>query len=384
MANKRALSGAEAIAYAMRQINPDVVALYPITPQTPIAETFAKHVSDGLVDTELILTESEHSSLSAVIGASASGVRAMTATASQGLLYMYEMLSVASGLRLPIVMAVANRAISSPINIHCDHSDSMSALDQGWLQFYCESSQEAYEMMLFALRLSESVNLPSMVCIDGFITSHCVEPVVVFEDNLVKKFIGEYTPKHYLLDTKNPITVGPLVPPHSYFEVRSEMFNAFNDVKSNFNFISKEFKKIFKKDIKIFEDYFASDSDIVLIVLSSSASTSKQVIDKFREQGKKVGLLRPILLRPFFYEEYFKILKNAKQIIVLERAESPGSFSPIYKDLVVSFYGSKFSPQIYSYVFGLGGRDLYEKDIEDLISSFIKKKIPKERYIGLK
>ena len=186
---KLGLNGGEAIAFALKQINPEVFAMYPITPQTPIIESYAKFVANGLVDTEIIRTESEHSALSATIGASASGVRAVTATASQGLMYMFEALSVASGLRLPIVMPVANRAISAPINIHCDHSDSMSTLDQGWMQVYCENAEEAYNMTLFSLRLAESVYLPIMVCIDGFYTSHNMEIVNVYDDKTVKEFI---------------------------------------------------------------------------------------------------------------------------------------------------------------------------------------------------
>ena len=378
--NKKALTGGEAIAYAMKQINPEVVAMYPITPQTPVIESFAKFVADGKVNSELIRTESEHSALSVTVGASSAGVRAMTATASQGLLYMFEMLPVASGLRLPIVMPVVNRATSAPINIHCDHSDSMSAVDQGWIQFYCINAQEAYELTLFALRLSEAVLLPTMVCIDGFITSHNLVGVELFEDDLVKSFIGEFKPAYSLLDTENPITVGALALTDYYFEIRAQMFEAFNKVKEKFIDISKEFEEKFNKRIKVFEDYFASNADIVLVVLSSTAGTAKEVIDRLRKDGKNVGLLRPILYRPFLYDEYSKVLKNAKKIIVLERSEGPGSFPPLYKDISLA----KGNAEVYSYVFGLGGREILEEDIEKLIMSFINNKIQKERYVGLR
>ncbi|MFH0906333.1 MAG: pyruvate ferredoxin oxidoreductase, partial [archaeon] len=358
-------------------------------PQTPIIETFAKFEAQGSVDTQIIRVESEHSALSAVIGAAASGSRAVTATASQGLLYMYEMLSVASGLRLPIVMPIANRAISAPINIHCDHSDTMSCLDQGWIQLYCENAQEAYDLTIFAMKLSEKSRLPSMVCIDGFFTSHTVVNVKLFEDNKVKKFIGEYKPNYNLLDTVNPITLGALSLPDSYFEIRVEMFNAFNNLKNDFEIVSKDFKNNFGKEIKICEDYFASNSEIVIIVMSSTAESTKDVIDKLRAKGKSVGLLRPILFRPFIYEEYSKYLKLAKQIIVLDRAEGIGSQAPLYKDICLTIFNnsidkSKEKTKVYSYVFGLGGREFSDRQIEELLLNHLSGKIPKEKYLGLK
>jgi pyruvate ferredoxin oxidoreductase alpha subunit len=382
--NIKAISGGEAIAYAMKQINPEVVAMYPITPQTPIIETYAKFKADALVSSEIIRSESEHSALSAVVGAQASGVRAMTATASQGLLYMYEILGVASGLRLPIVMPIANRAISSPINIHCDHSDSMSASNQGWMQIYCENSQEGYEYTLFSLKLAEKVNLPIMVCIDGFFTSHTVENVELFEDSKVKKFIGKYKPKYNLLDTTNPITIGPLALPNYYFEIRSGMYDAFDDVEKEFENCKKEFKKTFNKNIELFEDYYANKSDVVIIVMSSTAGTTKEVIDKLRKQGKSVGLLKPRLFRPFIYNKYKDILKNAKKVIVLDRAVVPGSLAPLYSEIRQSLFDTKNKPEIYSHVFGIGGRDIFEKDIEELLLKYINNKIPNEKYIGLR
>jgi pyruvate ferredoxin oxidoreductase alpha subunit len=384
--NKIALTGGEAIAYAFKQIGVDVFSMYPITPQTPIIEAFSRFAANGEVDTEIIRTESEHSALSATIGASAAGARAVTATSSQGLLYMYEMLSVASGLRLPIVMPIANRAISAPINIHCDHSDSMSALDQGWMQVYCENAQEAYEMTIFSQKLSEKCYLPIMVCIDGFFTSHNLIPVTIFEDKKVKDFVGEFKPAYNLLDTEKPITVGALALPDSYFEIRKGMFDAFLDVKNNYLSVAKDFKKSFGKDINFYDDYFASTSETVLVVLSSTAQNAKNVIDKLRSQKKNVGLLRPILYRPFLYEEYVKPLSKAKNIIVLERSEGPGSFSPVYKDIVLTIFNSerKDKPQIFSYVFGLGGREISEKEIEDLLLSVLNGKPNKKRYIGIK
>jgi pyruvate ferredoxin oxidoreductase alpha subunit len=381
---KKALSGGEAIAYAIRQINPEVMAMYPITPQTPIVETFSKYCADGLASTKIIRTESEHSALSAVIGAQASGVRAMTATASQGLLYMFEVLGVASGLRLPIVMPIANRAISSPINIHCDHNDSMSARDQGWLQFYCENAKEAYKTMFFALKLSEKVLLPSMVCIDGFFTSHTIEEVTLFNNKDVKRFIKKYKPQYSLLNTNKPITIGPLALPDYYFEIRSCMYDAFDKVEKEIVNIKKEYKEIFGEDFKIYENYYATKSKTVVVVLSSTAGTTKEVINKLRKKELSVGLLKPKLYRPFLYKKYKKLLKNAENIIVLDRSYNPGSNPPLYTDICLSLNELKNKPKIYSYTFGIGGRDIYPKDIEQIIKKVIQNKAPKNKYIGLR
>jgi pyruvate ferredoxin oxidoreductase alpha subunit len=381
---KLPLSGGEAISYALKQIDVDVFSMYPITPQTPIIESYSMHIKNKEVKTEQILVESEHSALSAAIGSAASGARSVTATASQGLMYMYEMLSVASGFRLPIVMPVANRTVSAPINIHCDHSDAMACVDQGWMMVFCENAQEAYEMTIFSFRLAEKVFLPIMVCIDGFYTSHNVENLEVYEDLKVKNFVGEYKTPYNLLDTKNPISVGSLALPNTFFEIKKEMFDAFLDVEEKFIEISKDYKKTFGKEIKIFEEYFTKDAEIILVLLSSAAENAKDVIDKFRKQGKKIGLLRPILFRPFIYKEYLKGLKNAKKIIVLDRAEGPGSFPPLYKDIKLTVCDNPKKQEVFSYVFGLGGRDLLQADIENLLNGFLKGKPLKEKYLGIK
>jgi pyruvate ferredoxin oxidoreductase alpha subunit len=373
MINKKiALSGGEAIAEALRQIEPDVFAMYPITPQTPIIEKYTKFEMQKKVKTKIVCAESEHSALSIAVGASAAGVRATTATASQGLLYMYEMLGVASGLRLPIVMPIANRSTSSPINIHCDHSDSMSALDQGWIQMYCENAQEAYETTIFLQKLAETTYLPAMICIDGFFTSHTVENVFLFDDKKVKGFVGKYKPMYDLLDTTNPITVGSLALPNHQFEIKAEIDLANNTVKKTFKDVAKDFKKTFNQKIEIYEDYFAKDSEVVIVVLSSSAGTVKEVVDNLRQKNISVGLLKPRLYRPFLYEEYRKAFKNAKKIIVLDRSFGYGSVPPLYKDIKICV--SEFSRKIdiYSFVYGIGGRDFYYKDAEEIIMSVIK------------
>jgi pyruvate ferredoxin oxidoreductase alpha subunit len=367
-----ALNGGEAIAHALRQIKYDVFAMYPITPQTPIIEKYCLFDSQKKVKTNIVRAESEHSALSVVIGACAAGVRACTATSSQGLMYMFEMLGVASGLRLPILMPIANRSISAPINIHCDHSDSMSANDQGWIQIYCENAQEAYESTIFAQKLAESVYLPAMVCIDGFFTSHTVENVTLFEDSSVKSFIGEFKPAYDLLDTKNPITIGSLALPNHHFEIKSEVDNALKQVKTEFKNISKNFKQTFGKKIDVYEDYYASQSETVIVVLSSAAGTVKDVVDELREKNVSIGLLKPRLYRPFLYEEYRKAFRNANKIIVFDRSFGYGSVPALFKDIKICV--SEFSRKIdlYSFVFGIGGRDFYSEDVKQILDSILK------------
>lgn len=380
----QALVGGYATAEAMRQINPEVVAAYPITPQTPIIEKFAEFVADKKVDTEFVCVESEHSALSATVGASASGIRAMTATSSQGLALMNEILSVASGLRLPIVMPMVNRALSAPINIHCDHSDSMSTRDLGWIQIFCETAQEAYEYTFLALKLAEKVLLPVMVMQDGFFTSHNVEPVEIYPDEVIKKFIGQYKPKNYLFDLKKPITVGPLVLPDYYFEVKYQEIEAMGGAKKAYLEVGKELKKITGNDYPYFEKYKLDDAEAAIVVSSSSAGTAKVVIDKLRKEGKKVGLLKPILFRPFPQNEIKENLKHLKTLAVLDRSVSFGGEAPLFSEIKNALYPLDKKPKLQSYVFGLGGRDLFEKEVEGVFEELLKNKIGEVKYIGLR
>ena len=295
MSKIKAITGTGAAAEAMKQINPDVVPAFPITPQTAIMQKFASYVADGIVDTEMIRVESEHSAMSCAVGASAAGARVMTATASAGLALMWEIVGVASGLRLPIVMEIVNRALSAPINIHCDHSDSMGARDLGWIQIYSESAQEVYENTLLAIRLAEKVLLPVMVCQDGFITSHGVENVEIFDDNKVKKFIGEHKYPYSLLNIKKPVTHGPLQLQDYYFETRSQQIPAMEDSKKEYLKIGKELSKITKRKYEYFDEYQLKDADIAIVVMNSTAGTTKTAIDRLRKEGKKVGLLKLVI-----------------------------------------------------------------------------------------
>ena len=296
---RKAKTGAECTAEAMRQINPDVVAAYPITPQTKIMHSFSQFVADGDVDTEFITVESEHSAMSACVGSSAAGARTMTATSANGLALMWEIVYIAASTRLPIVMNIVNRALSGPINIHCDHSDSMGCRDSGWIQLYSENGEEVYENTIMAMRIGEhpEVLLPVMVCQDGFITSHGVETVDFFDDETVKNFIGEYKPHYPLLDVEKPVTYGPLDLFDYYFEHKRQQVLAMQNSVKVIREIFDEFGKISGKDYDFFEGYKLEDAEKVIICANSSAGTIRVVVDELRDQGQKVGLLKMRVFR---------------------------------------------------------------------------------------
>ncbi len=379
------LSGADAVAYGMKQINPDVVAAFPITPQTEIMERFEKFYADGEVDTEMIRVESEHSAMSAAVGASAAGARAMTATSANGLALMWEIVYIAASTRLPIVMNVVNRALSGPINIHCDHSDSMGCRDSGWLQIYSENGQEAYENTIFAVRLAEhpKVRLPMMVCQDGFITSHSVEPVEFIEDSKVKKYIGEFKPEFSVLDAEHPITLGPLDLFDYYFEHKRQQIEAMENARKAFLEVAADFEKVCGRKVELFEDYFAKDADYVIVVMSSTAGTAKEVVDKLRKEGRNVGLIRPRLFRPFPYSEIAGALEGKKAVAVMDRACSFGAQAgPLCIEIRSALLSLKKQPEIFSYIFGLGGRDTSMDDIESVFNDLISKKAKPAGYVA--
>jgi pyruvate ferredoxin oxidoreductase alpha subunit len=384
--DKKPLTGAEAAALAMKQINPDIVAAYPITPQTDIMHSFSQFVADGKVDTELIRVESEHSAMSACVGASAAGARVMTATAANGLALMHEIVYIAASTRLPIVMNVVNRALSGPINIHCDHSDTMAERDSGWIQLYCETAQEVYDLTILAMKLAEhkDILLPVMVCQDGFITSHAVEPVGLMEDKKVKKYIGEYKPKYYLLNVKKPITIGPIDFYDFYFEHKRQQVDAMQKTKELYPKLVKEFKKICKKYYDVVEDYKLKDADYVIVTMSSTAGTTKEVVDELRKKGKKVGLLKIRMFRPFPEEEIVKKLKGKKAVAVLDRAASFGAEAPLFSEIRAAFYEESKKPKMSSYVFGLGGREIRPSMIEKVYNELISGKAKKENYLGVR
>ncbi|MGC9357681.1 MAG: pyruvate ferredoxin oxidoreductase [Anaerolineae bacterium] len=373
----KALHGNAATAEAMRQINPDVVAAYPITPSTSIPETFAEFVADGLVDTEFVPVESEHSAMSACVGASAAGGRAMTITASAGLALMWEILYVAASSRLPIVMAVANRALSAPINIHCDHSDSMGARDTGWIQIYSEDAQEAYENLFQAFRIAEhmDVRLPVMVMQDGFITSHSVQRVEIYEDAAIRRFIGDYQPHYPLLDVDNPVTYGPLDFYDYYFEHKRQQIEAMRNAKDVILQVGKEFGEAFGREYGLFETYRLDDADVAIVVLSSTAGTARTAVDRLRDEGLQVGLLKPRVFRPFPGDEMVAALQGVKAIAVMDRSVSFGALDnggPLWLEVAAAAQSRGLQIPIVDYVFGLGGRDTTARDIERIYRHILK------------
>lgn len=362
-----AMTGNNAIAEAMRQINPDVVAAYPITPQTEAVEEFADFVANGKVKTQYVPVESEHSSMSACIGASTAGARTMTATSSAGFALMWEMLPIASGLRTPIVMYVSNRAFSAPLNIHCSHDDTMGGRDTGWVQIYSENAQEAYDNMIQAIRIGEdkSIRLPVMVCMDGFIISHSVERVELLDDNVVQKFIGEFKAEYSLLNVNKPITIGACAMQDYYTEHKYQHSEALLNAKPKILEVAREFAKISNRKYGLFESYKLDDAQYAIVIINSAAGVAKMVVDDLRSKGMKVGLLKPRIYRPFPAEEIREALKKVKAIAVMDRVDSFGTGStPTFTEVKAAMYGLPKSPLMINYVYGLGGRDIKLEDIE--------------------
>ena len=392
MSIRERLSGNEAVATAMKQINPDVVAAFPITPSTEIPQYFSTFVSNGQVDTEFVAVESEHSAMSACIGAEAAGARAMTATSANGLSLMWEMIYIASSLRLPIVLSLVNRAVSGPLNIHNDHSDAMGVRDSGWIMLFSENNQEAYDNTIMAHRIAENkdVMLPLMICQDGFITSHSIENIELIEDSKVKEFVGEYHPEHYLLNKKEPIAVGPLDLQAYLFEHKYQQAEAMRNAKKAIKEVAEDFEKLTGRSYSFFEDYKSQDADYIIVCMNSTAGTTKFVVDKLREKGIKAGLIKVRMFRPFPAEEIAEALKNAKSIAVLDKADSlNGAGGALFEDVTSSmFTNNVFIPTI-NYIYGIGGRDTKVEDIEsvfnDLSNINTNKKVENPyRYLGVR
>lgn len=366
---RKSLTGAQAAAEAMRQADLDVVAAYPITPQTPIVQEYAQFVADGIVKTEMIQVESEHSAMSAVVGSAASGARSSTATSSQGLALMWEIVAIASSLRLPIVMNVVNRSISGPLNIHCDHSDAMAMRDLGWIMLFSENPQEVYYNNILAFRISEDprVFLPVSVNQDGFITSHCVEAVDVFDDNFVKEFIGPYKYPYNLLNFDKPISVGEWAMPSHYFEFRVSVQKAIEGSVPVIEEVFEEFHKKAGVKFDFFEGYMTKDAEIVFVSMNSTSGTVRHVVNKLREKDKKVGAINIRVYRPFVIDKFIKLIPSAKCLAVMDRSLSFGTTgSPLYQDITSGLFSFKKQLIVNDYVYGLGGRDITDKDIEDI------------------
>lgn len=365
---KIALTGGYAVGEAMRQINPDVVSMYPITPQTPIIEYFAKQKANGRVKTELVTVESEHSAMSSCIGSAAAGARTLTASSSQGIMYMFEVLPVAPSMRLPILMAVSNRAISGPINIHGDHSDAMVMREMGWIQLFAETAQEAYDNTLIGMKLAEKALLPLATNMDGFFVSHSVENLELLDDMVVEAFIGEYSPRQSLFDFKNPKTYGPVALQNSYFEFRKQVQEAMEKVPEMFDEVVSEFEEISNRKYECIEEYRTDDATKVIVAIGSVCGTIKEVVDRLRSNKEHVGLLKIRLFRPFPYDAVRKALKGTDKVIVMDRNLAFGT-----KQVLASEIEHATGKEVKSVVYGLGGRDVFEKQIEEL---FLKDEAP--------
>jgi len=366
---KVAMTGGHAVGEAMSQVNPDVVAVYPITPQTPIIEYFAKKRADGEIDTEIIPVESEHSAMSASIGSAACGARTMTASSSQGIMYMFEVLPVASAMRLPIVMAVSNRAISGPINIHGDQSDAMAMRETGWVQIFAENAQEAYDNIIIGTRIAEAAQLPLATNMDGFFVSHSVENLEVLKDEDVKNFIGDYVTKQSLLDFQNPKTFGPVALQNSYFEFRKQVYDAMEKVGEIFTNVTDQFEDLAGIKYESVEKYKTKDADTVIVAMGSVCGTIKDVVDKLRLNGRKVGLLKIRLFRPFPYAETLKALGKTESVVVMDRNLAFGT-----KQVLAGEVEHALGKKVQSIVYGLGGRDVFEEQIEKLFSGKTSKR----------
>jgi len=375
MAIRSKLSGNEAVSVAMKQINPDVVAAYPITPSTEVPQYFSTYAANGEVDTEFVPVESEHSAMSACIGAQAAGGRAMTATSAQGLALMWEMLYIASAYRLPITLAAINRALSGPINIHCDHSDTMGARDSGWIQLYSEDCQEAYDNFIQAVRIGEhpDVMLPTMACFDGFITSHKVENLTLMDDDEVKAFVGKYNPPYHLMDKENPMSMGPLSLPFHYFESKRQQAEAMKTSIKAILEVAADFEKVTGRKYGLFEEYKMEDAEVAIVILNSTAGTAKDVVDALRAQGVKAGLLKIRVYRPFPVEQIVEALSRCKAVAVLDKADScNGAGGPVFTDVTSAMFGRTDGIKVINYIYGLGGRDVKTDDIKSVYDDLLE------------
>ncbi|MBR6478220.1 MAG: pyruvate ferredoxin oxidoreductase [Lachnospiraceae bacterium] len=369
------MSGNEAVAEAIRQINPDVMPAFPITPSTEIPQFVSSMISNGQIDTEFIPVESEHSSMSAAIGSEAAGARTLTATSSCGLAFMWEVLYVAASNRLPIMLECVNRALSGPININAEHSDSMGARDSGWLQIYAENNQEAYDNTLQAYRIAEhpDVKLPIMICQDGFITSHAVENITLLPDEPVKAFVGQYEPEHYLLKEDESMAMGPYAISPYCMEAKRAQAQGMINAKKVILQVAEEFEKLSGRKYGFYEGYELEDADFVLVAIGSVCGTIKDAIDELRAQGRKVGLLKIRVFRPFPGEEFAAALKNCKAVAIMDRCEGYNSVGgPLGAEVTAAMYRAKCKAETVNITYGLSGRDVKVSDVVRLYDKLEK------------
>lgn len=381
-----AINGDNAVALAWKQIDPDVCAAYPITPQTLIVEKFADYVANSEVTTEFVCVESEHSALTFCTTACSAGARTFTATASQGLAYMWEMLPITASMRTPLIMAVANRTVSGPININNDHGDVMSARDCGWLSLFSENVQEAYDMSICAPRIAEApdVQLPCLVNLDGFILTHAIERIVPLDTQDVKKFVGPYQPMYPLLDTDHPVTHNLMDGPLFYYPHKYQMVEAMEASKKVAQDVFDEFAKISGRQYHLVEEYMCEDADCIAIVLGSSFGTMKEAVDQLRREGMKVGVAMPRVFRPWPIEELAKLMKGKKNVIVMDRHLSVGSYGPMFPEVVAAAMENESVPKMFNYIYGLGGADTMVSDFMSVFKDVKDGRAKTINYLGVK
>lgn len=371
MARKDRMSGNEAVSYAIRQINPDVMPAFPITPSTEIPQMVSTYIANGEMDTEFIPVESEHSSMSATIGAEAAGARSLTATSSAGLALMWEELLLAASNRMPCALALVNRTLSGPININCDHSDGMGARDTGWIQIYAENNQEAYDNFIQAYPIAEhtDVHLPIMICQDGFITSHAVENIELLEDDEVKNFVGTYEPEEYLLNPGKPISVGPYSVSNYAMEAKKNQEIALENSKAVILEVAKKFEAISGRSYGLFEEYRTEDAEYIMLLIGSAAGTAKAAVDELREQGKKVGVLKLRVFRPFPADEIAHALCHCKAVAIMDRCESyNGNGGPLGSEVTAALFKNRVMITAVNYIYGLAGRDFTVDHVKDIFA----------------
>ncbi len=392
MARRDRMSGNEAVSYAIKQINPDVMPAFPITPSTEIPQMVSNYIANGQMDTEFIPVESEHSSMSATIGAEAAGARSLTATSSAGLALMWEELLLAASNRMPCALALVNRTLSGPININCDHSDGMGARDTGWIQIYAENNQEAYDNFVQAYPIAEDprVHLPIMICQDGFITSHAVENIELLEDKEVKEFVGEYHPEEFLLNPDKPIAVGPYAISNYVMEARKNQLQALERSKEVILEVAEKYKKLSGRGFGLFEEYKTQDADYIMVIIGSAAGTAKEAVDALREAGKKVGVLKLRVFRPFPAEEIANAIKHAKAVAIMDRTESYNTHGgPLGAEIEAGLYRAKACCMAVNYIYGLGGRDFTVNHVSDIFAELEdavqnNQELEQYKYIGLR
>ncbi len=392
MAKKDRMSGNEAVAYAIKQVNPDVMPAFPITPSTEIPQLVSTYIANGEMDTEFIPVESEHSSMSATIGAEAAGARSLTATSSAGLALMWEELLLAASNRMPCALTLVNRTLSGPININCDHSDGMGARDTGWIQIYAENNQEAYDNFVQAYPIAEDkrVHLPIMICQDGFITSHAVENIELLEDAEVSEFVGTYEPEEFLLNPGKPIAIGPYSVSNYAMEAKKNQEVAMENSKEVILEVAAKFKKLSGREYGLFECYRMEDADYVMLIMGSAAGTAKQACDDLRDKGMKVGVLKLRVFRPFPADEIADALKNCKAVAIMDRCESyNGNGGPLSMEVCAALFKNKINIEAVSYIYGLAGRDFTVGNVYDIFDELKclvqdGKEVEQYQYIGLR